>query len=57
MQDDQLEPFVTVEEAMTFVANVKLSTKISEEDKIETVSIMNATFVPVIPYRRNASNC
>lgn len=44
MQDDQLEPFVTVEEAMTFVANVKLSTKISEEDKIETVSVILQNF-------------
>lgn len=53
MQDDQLEPFVTVQEAMTFVANVKLSTKISEEDKMETVSkpVINATFIPVILYR------
>ena len=38
MQDSVLEPLITVQEAMTFVANIKLSVKVNQEDKEALVS-------------------
>lgn len=38
MQDSLLEPHVTVQEAMTFVADTKLSVKISRKEKDALVS-------------------
>lgn len=53
MQDNQLHGNLTVEEAMTVAANLKLSAKVSKNDKNVVVSIFGGTFVLNILYSPN----
>lgn len=44
MQDDKLQPLITVEEAMTFVSNVKLEPTIPKTYKQSKVSMNSKCF-------------
>lgn len=44
MQDDKLQQLVTVQEAMTFVSNVKLDISVARSEKQSKVSIIMSHF-------------
>lgn len=48
MQDDLLQPFLTVEESMQIAAKLKLGKELSHEQKLQVVSIFIIFFLDTL---------